>query len=87
MNFKPGDRVRVISLKCEGVVETSDERVSTVLISDPELIKKLRPKEKIKTNPIPMDDTSMRYFTFTSDLLPALSKSEPDWKDIWDSNT
>jgi hypothetical protein len=86
--MKIGDRVRVISLKCYGILKSIDVKTATVEITDPNIIAIARPKERIATTNSDIDPESMMYFTFANDVEPVLSgKPEPDWKDIWDSNT
>lgn len=90
MIFHAGDRVKVKSLNTTGIVIESNDKTSTVAISDPKVIEIARPKEKIKVtgNLSPVDVSKrevMTYWTFTADL-EHLSSSvpEPDWKSIWD---
>lgn len=69
--FRVGDRVYILSANAKGVVDSvwykGNVGAVTVLISDLKYIKKLMPKEKIKTTSVPKD-TIMKYYTITSDI-------------------
>lgn len=88
MKFKVGDRVIVIPFKMHGTIKSIRERQITVTPDDPKQLGAiLEPKEKIKTNTSKNVSYPTHIVCEEHHLkLIGNTKSDPEWKKIWDSN-